>query len=113
MTKQFEETRNDIREYVRELKKLAPDTLNAFYQMSSAASAEGLLSTKTKEFIALAIGVSQHCDGCIAFHVKNLKELGATREELAEVLAMNIYMGGGPALMFAADALRAYDQLSD
>jgi Carboxymuconolactone decarboxylase family. len=40
-----------------------------------------------------------------------LKDLGATREELGEVLGMGVYMGGGPSLMHAADALRAFDQL--
>jgi len=68
---------------------------------------------KTKEFIALAIGVTQRCDGCIGFHTKALKELGATKEEIAEVMAMCVYMGGGPALMYAADALRAFDQFSE
>ena len=34
----------------------------------------------------------------------------ATREEVAETMAMAVYMGGGPSLMYAADALRAYDQ---
>lgn len=111
MSKNYDEMRNDIREYTKELRNLSPDTMNAFYKLSSSATAEGVLSTKVKEFIAMAISVSQKCDGCIAFHTKNLKELGASREEVAEVLGMNIYMGGGPSLMYAADALRAYDAL--
>ena len=72
----------------------------------------GVLDKKTKEFLALAIGVTQRCDGCIGFHVKALKDLGASRAEVSEVLAMCVYMGGGPALMYAADALRAYDQFT-
>ena len=67
---------------------------------------------KTKELIALAIGVAVRCDGCIGFHAKACLELGATREEVAETLAMTVYMGGGPNLMYAADALRAYDQFA-
>tara|TARA_R110002072_G_scaffold208290_2_gene365759 strand:- start:801 stop:977 length:177 start_codon:yes stop_codon:yes gene_type:complete len=57
--------------------------------------------------------VTQRCDGCIGFHSKALKDLGATKEEIAEVMAMCVYMGGGPALMYAADALRAFDQFSE
>ena len=71
------------------------------------------MDKKTKELIALAIGVTQRCDGCIGFHAKALKDLGATKEEIAEVMAMCVYMGGGPALMYAADALRAFDQFSE
>ncbi len=29
-----------------------------------------------------------------------------------ELLMMCVYMGGGPALMYAADALRSFDQFS-
>ncbi len=113
MPKHYDDVRNDIREYTRELHKLQPDTMNAFYSLSKAALTPGALSEKVKEYIALAIGIAKHCDGCIAFHVKNLKELGATREEVSEVLGMGVYMGGGPSLMHAADALRAWDQLEE
>ena len=112
MTKDYKAMISYISEYTGELKKAVPDAMNGFYALSKAATADGALDKKTKEFIALAIGVTQRCDGCIGFHVKALKGLGATREEMAEVMAMCIYMGGGPALMYAADALRAYDQFS-
>ena len=113
MTKDYKALISDISEYTGELKKAVPDAMNSFYALSKAATTDGALDKKTKEFIALAIGVTQRCDGCIGFHVKALKGLGATREEIAEVMAMCVYMGGGPALMYAADALRAYDQFSE
>ena len=87
--------------------------MQAFSELAKTATADGALYKKTKELIALAIGVSQRCDGCIGFHAKALKDLGATRDEIAEVMAMTVYMGGGPALMYAADALRAYDQFAE
>jgi alkylhydroperoxidase/carboxymuconolactone decarboxylase family protein YurZ len=37
---------------------------------------------------------------------------GATREEVAETAVLAVYMGGGPAAVYAADALRAYDQFA-
>lgn len=110
MSKDYKDITKDVSKYVAEINKLQPDVMKGFSAMSSSASADGELSKKTKEFIALAIGITQHCDACIGFHVKTLKRLGTTREELSEVLGMCIYMGGGPALMYAADALRAYDQ---
>lgn len=110
MSKNYSELRGEIRECSRELHTLQPATLNAFYALSKAALVEGALSEKVKEYIALAIGISKHCDGCIAFHVKNLQNLGATREELGEVLGLCVYMGGGPSLMLAAEALQAWDQ---
>ncbi len=112
MSKDYKEVIADISRYTSEMRKETPDAMAGFYALAKAASANGALDKKTKEFIALGIGVTQRCDGCIGFHVKALKDLGATRAELAEVLAMCVYMGGGPALMYAADALRAYDQFS-
>ncbi len=113
MAKDYKALIGDIMQYTAELKKDAPEAMNGFYAMARAASADGALDKKTKEFIALAIGVTQRCDGCIGFHTKALKDLGATREELAEVMAMCVYMGGGPALMYAADTMRAFDQFSE
>jgi AhpD family alkylhydroperoxidase len=110
MSKHYPDITHSIVEYIKQLKIVIPDTLKGFYDMASFATKDSAIDKKTKEFIALAIGVSTRCDGCIGFHAKALVELGATREEVAEVLGMAVYMGGGPSLMYAADALRAYDQ---
>ena len=59
----------------------------------------------------LAIGITQHCSGCIGFHVKALIRLQCTRQELEEMLSVCVYMGGGPALMYAAETLKAWDSL--
>lgn len=110
MPKLFKDITTDISDYTRELRRAAPEGMAAFYALAKAASADGVLDKKSKELVALAIGVTQHCDGCIGFHTKALKDLGATRAEIVEVLIMCVYMGGGPALMYAADALRSFDQ---
>jgi AhpD family alkylhydroperoxidase len=73
---------------------------------------EGSVSTKHKALIALAIGITQHCSGCIGFHVKALLKLGCTRQELDEMLSVCVYMGGGPALMYCAEAVKAWDTMA-
>lgn len=113
MSKNYKEITKDISQYVGELRKLSPEAMGGFSTLSKGATADGALSEKTKEFIALAIGITQRCDGCIGFHAKALQRLGATKEEVAEIAAMCVYMGGGPALMYAADALRAFDQFGE
>ncbi len=112
MAKDYQALTQDIGAYTAELRKLTPDAMQGFYALAKAAGAEGAVDARTKELIALAIGVTQRCDGCIGFHTKALVKMGATRAEVAEVMAMCVYMGGGPALMYAADALRAYDQFA-
>lgn len=101
-----------INESLSTFRKAQPDTMRGFSQLAQAAMAEGALSAKHKELIALAIGVSQRCSGCIGFHVKALQKLGATRQELEEMLGVCVYMGGGPSLMYTAEALAAWDQLA-
>nr|WP_200991950.1 carboxymuconolactone decarboxylase family protein [Rhizobium rhizogenes]QCL10582.1 alkylhydroperoxidase AhpD family core domain protein [Rhizobium rhizogenes] len=112
MSKDYRQLTQDISAYTAEIRKFCPDAMQGFHALSKAATMGGAVDQKTKELIALAIGVTQRCDGCIAFHAKALQQLGATRVEIAEVMAMCVYMGGGPALMYAADALRAYDQFA-
>ena len=60
----------------------------------------------------MAIAVATRCDGCIGFHVKALVRLGASKEELNETLNMAVYLGGGPSLMYAANALAAFAEFS-
>ena len=91
------------------LRKAQPEAMQGFGQLAKAAMSEGAVSEKHKELIALAIGITQHCSGCIGFHVKALRRLGCTRQELEEMLAVCVYMGGGPALMYAAEAEAAWD----
>ena len=101
-----------INESLSTFRKAQPDTMRGFSQLAQAAMAEGALSAKHKELIALAIGVSQRCSGCIGFHVKALLKLGATRQEVEEMLGVCVYMGGGPSLMYTAEALAAWDKLA-
>ncbi|NCC21606.1 MAG: carboxymuconolactone decarboxylase family protein [Alphaproteobacteria bacterium] len=109
--KDFKEITKDITEQLGSLRAVAP--MKGFSDLAAEATKAGALDEKTKEFIALAIGITQHCDGCIGFHAKKLAKLGATKEEIAETLSMCVYMGGGPALMYAADAWKAFEQFSE
>jgi AhpD family alkylhydroperoxidase len=101
----------DIQSSLALFRKGQPEAMKGFGQLAQASMAEGALSTKHKELMALAIGVTQRCSGCIGFHVKALIKLQATRAELEEMLAVCVYMGGGPALMYAAETLKAWDDL--
>jgi AhpD family alkylhydroperoxidase len=89
-----------------------PDVMKGFSDLAAAASRDGALDRKTKELIALALGVAAHCDACIGFHVQALVRLGASKAELEEALGMTVYMGGGPSLMYSANALAAFEEFS-
>jgi AhpD family alkylhydroperoxidase len=97
---------------LRNLRGGAPEVMKAFAGIAQSALAPKALDTKTKELIALAIAVAIRCDDCIAFHVKAALEQGASREEVSEALGMAIYMGAGPAVMYASHALEAFSQFA-
>lgn len=108
--KDYRQITRDISANLRNLRRDVPAAMQGFSALAQGATQDGALDRKTKELIALAIGVATRCDGCIGFHSEALVKLGASRQEVEEALAMAVYMGGGPALMYAADALGAFEQ---
>lgn len=112
MSKDYHDITKSLSSSLAHLRSDIPDVMKAFSMLAQAATKDGALDKKTKELIALALGIAAHCDGCIGFHVQALVKLGVTRAELEETLGMTVYMGGGPSLMYAADALAAFDQVT-
>ncbi|MGG7567544.1 carboxymuconolactone decarboxylase family protein [Rhodovulum sp. DZ06] len=103
----------DTNAELAEFRGAQKDVASGFHKLAAAATAEGALDPKTKELMAVAIGIAVRCDGCIGFHVKAAMRLGATREEIAETVSMCLYMGGGPSLMYGAKALKAFDDFRE
>ena len=94
------------------LAKAAPGVFGAFRNLMGEASKEGVLPSRLKELVAVAIAIHQGCADCILFHIANARKHGATREELVEILAVAMEMGGGPAAVYSAKALEAFDALA-
>ena len=95
---------------LKRLRATTPEVMKAFGDLGRAATGEGTLDAKIKELIALALSVAARCDPCIGFHTQALARLGATRQEVDETLGVCTYMGGGPSLMYASNAVRAFDE---
>ncbi|TCZ64476.1 carboxymuconolactone decarboxylase family protein [Roseicella aquatilis] len=95
---------------LKELRGGAAEVMKGFSGLARAALEPKALDTRTKELVALGIAVATRCDACIAFHAEAAVRHGATREEVMETMGMAIYMGAGPSVMYAAQAIEAYDQ---
>jgi AhpD family alkylhydroperoxidase len=108
----YKELTQSVSKQLNTLRTDLPDVMKGFGDLARAATRDGALSKKTKELIALSLGVAVRCDACIGFHVQALVGLGTTKAELEEALAMAVYMGGGPSLMYSANALAAFDEFS-
>jgi AhpD family alkylhydroperoxidase len=112
MMQDWQDLINNINIGVKTLRQGAPDVMKSFSEMAKAAHGGEALDGKTKELIALALGVNTRCAPCIAYHAEAAAKLGASRAEVLETMAMAIYMGAGPSVMYAAQALEAFDQLA-
>ncbi len=110
MPTNWPEMTKELSAQLRNVRAGAPEVMKAFSAVAQAAVAPKALDTRTKELIALAISVAIRCDDCIAFHAKAAVDHGASRDEVLETLAMAIYMGAGPSVMYASHALEAATQ---
>ena len=97
----------------RQLRRAIPDVYDGFRELSTAAFADGALDRKTKELMAMAIGVVQGCDGCVASHGQAAARAGATRQEAAEAIGVTFLMNGGPATIYGARAYDAFCEFAD
>ena len=96
MEKIFDEVNLNLGKFSKEY----PKQMAAFGKMMGALEAPGALDTKHKELIAIALSIAEHCKWCIAYHVGQALEQGATREEITEAGWVAVLMGGGPSLMY-------------
>ncbi len=99
---------DELRPLQRELRHAIPDIYKGFGDFHHAAFAAGALDRKTKELIAFAIAITQHCDGCIAAHAEGAAKAGANRQEAAEAIGVAMLMNGGPATIYGPRAYAAF-----
>jgi AhpD family alkylhydroperoxidase len=85
--------------------------INRFFGLDSRAYADGALDAKTKEMAGLAASLVLRCDDCIAYHVIRCKELGATSEELFELLNVALIVGGSIVIPHLRRAVELLDEI--
>src|ERR1017187_5859445 len=100
--------REELRQPAIDLRSLIPDVLKGFGEMSSAAMAEGELSSAFKELLAMVIAITRECDGCIVAHTRGAARQGATRQQAGAAIGVAIAMNGGPGTVWGPRALRCF-----
>ncbi len=105
------EVLGELRQPARDLREQIPDVIGAYASMQRAAMADGALSSKVKELIALAVAVTRECDGCVASHARGAARQNATEEEVAEAIGVAILLNGGPGTVWGPRALAAFKEM--
>jgi AhpD family alkylhydroperoxidase len=85
------------------------DLLGAFMGFNMQVFAEGALSVKTKELMAVSCAHVTQCPYCIEGHVRKAKEAGATIEEVAEAIMVGVAMNAGAAMAHGSIAMQALE----
>jgi AhpD family alkylhydroperoxidase len=110
MEKSYPDYLNQLRALTDKLGQEIPQTISGFGQLHRHGMADGAISAKEKELIALGIAIAIRCDGCIAYHADSALRAGATHQEITETIGVAIVMGGGPAAVYGVEALQALEQ---
>ena len=96
---------------LEKMKLQANGTLNGFAGLFSKTMAEGALTVRQKELVAIGIAVAKQCEPCIRLHVKKCLDAGATREEILEAAGVAVMMEGGPAYTHIPMVIESLDEL--
>ena len=100
--------REQLLKTIGDLGRLSPQTVRGYRELSDAGAKTARLDAKTRELIALAVGVTRQCDGCITTHVHAARTHGATAAEIAEALGVAIAVNAGAALVYSARVMDAF-----
>lgn len=96
----YPELRAELQKLSGKLGKELAGPMSAFATLHKNALADGALSKKEKELIALGIGIASRCEPCIYAHVEKCLKNGATPAEVMEAAGVAVMMGGGPVYTY-------------
>jgi len=86
-------------------------TVSGFAGLFGKTMAEGVLTVREKELVAIGIAVAKQCEPCIKLHVQKCLDAGASREEILEASGVAVMMSGGPAYTHIPMVIDTMDEL--
>jgi AhpD family alkylhydroperoxidase len=87
-------------------------TINRFFALDSRAYEAGALGVKTKEMLGLVSSLVLRCDDCITYHVVRCREEGVSDEEMLEVFAVGLVVGGSIVIPHLRRAMARLEEVS-
>jgi AhpD family alkylhydroperoxidase len=104
---QFRERMNDI------ILNAGNLTINRFFALDSRAYEAGALGVKTKEMLGLVSSLVLRCDDCITYHVVRCREEGVSDEEMLEVFAVGLVVGGSIVIPHLRRAMARLEEIGN
>lgn len=105
---EFQEFRTRMNELVLKAGNLG---INRFFALDGRVYEAGTLGVKTKEMLGLVASLVLRCDDCVTYHVVRCKEEGVTDEEMLEVFAVGLVVGGSIVIPHLRRAMGRLEEL--
>ena len=105
---EFQKERERLNQIVM---KYGGTSIKRFFSIDSQVYSEGALPVKTKELLGLVSSLVLRCDDCVKYHIIRCHEEGLKDDELDEVLAIGLVVGGSITIPHLRRALEAWDEL--
>jgi AhpD family alkylhydroperoxidase len=102
---EFISYRQQMNERILEIDHLG---IKRFFNLDTAAYADGALDEKTKELLGLVASMVLRCNDCIDYHILECVKVGWTDEELYDAFNVGLLVGGSiviPHLRHAVETL--------
>ena len=94
-----------IRQFADQRRSLAPEQQAAFDALGKAVFADGALSAKYKQIVAVAVAHVTQCPYCIISHTRSALRHGAAPEAVMEAIWVAAEMRAGGAYAHSALAM--------
>jgi AhpD family alkylhydroperoxidase len=91
---------------LKDLDANAPEAMKAFVAFDKAALAAGAIPVKYKELMAIAVALTTQCAYCIAIHSNKAREVGASEQEISEVVMIAAALRAGAAVTHGTHAIK-------
>jgi len=83
--------------------------MNEMRQLHQNALQSGVLGKKEKELIAMATAIATGYESCIAYHLHNALEAGASHDEIVETTDVALMTLSEPTVVHGRQILRALE----
>ena len=91
---------------LKELETNAPEAMKAFAAFDKAALSGGVIPHKYKELMAIAVALTTQCPYCIDIHSNKAREVGASEQEISEVVMVAAALRAGAAITHGTHAVK-------
>lgn len=105
------ENNEEVQKYKQMVFEASPVIGTTHHFFKDEVYKNGALSGKMKRLIGIALGVKAGSLSCLINQTRHAVELGATKEEIMEVMAVAVAMGGTSRIEYAARVIKVLEEL--